>query len=389
MKKIFLLTFVLLLSITMTSCSIYNKPIDDQRENNETITNIESDAPNNNEIENGVTGVTQLQFVSALETYVESGTVSDVLLKAYKEADTIKAVPILGTYLEETDVITYMFFKDGSICSTALLSFDIKGETIDIELVEFAENDVSKYPFIETHSNEACYVAIKECLSADPDFEILGIVHNASGYQTTLPIGRCKGETVIKYFSNQPMNFNLVEPFESIEEGRTAFAKYLVQQDTIRSEIPIFSWETEQFYENGFWRMYSLGYIYNDTVENQEKIFPLVEAEIVDSWISIPLWDEGLNEGVLISHLLYYRNQLIGEIVIKEDPDCSVSALYAIIAQKDENGSYISMEKSEYQKAIESASTKHPNVEVKGVIFKENEYIPFGYQGDEIIYLVH
>ncbi len=388
MKKLFFLTLVLLLSISMVGCSIYDKSFDEQSEDVETIFDIESGKSNGDEIEENVTNGTQLQFLSALETYVESDKVSDTLLKAYKEADTVKSVPVLGTYLETTDVVAYMFFKDNSICSTALLSFDIKGEPVSIELAEFAETDISKYPFIDTHSNEACYIAIKECLSTDPDFEILGVVHSNSGYQTTLPIGRSKGETVIKYFFNQPMSFNLVEPFESIEEGRIAFAKYLVEQDAIKSEIPIFSWKTEKFYENGFWRKYSLDYIYDDTAENKDKILPFVEAEIVVSWISIPLLDEELNEGVLISHLLYYRNQLIGEVVIKENQDYSVSAIYARIAHKDADGAYVPIEKSEYQKAIESAASDYSHIEIEGVIFDEGRYIPFGYQGDEIIYMV-
>ena len=384
MKKILFSVIIFLLVVTMVGCSISDKKINGETDNeNETIKNIDAIEPDIDQKKDETSDAYHLQFLSALEAYVSSDKVSETLLNAYKGADTVKSVPILGTFLEPTDVVAYMFFNDGEICSTALLSFNTKGDPIDIELTEFAKTNLNDYTVIDAQSKESCYSSVKECLSINPKFEILGIVFNDSGYPATLPIGRCKGETVIKYFLNEPMSFNLVEPFETIEEGRVAFAKYLAEKDAIKAQIPIFSWETANFYETGFWRMYSLDYVYDDTEEYQNMILPNVEA--VDSWISIPLLDEELNEGVLISHLLYFRNQLIGEIVIMKKSDSSVVAIYADIAEKSGDGTYISIEKSEYQKAIEKAISFYPNVDIEGVIFRDGKYIPFGYHGDSMI----
>ena len=200
----------------------------------------------------------------------------------------------------------------------------------------------------------------------------------------TIPIGRAKGDETIKYFMNQEPNaFNLVEPFESIEEGRIAFAKYLAEMEEIKAQLPKFLWETERFFEDGFWSPYSLEYVFDDKEENINKIH-LIKYD-VDSWISLPLLDEELNEGVLISHLLYYRNKLIGEAVISRDPQNNLVAVYIEVAQKTDDGAYIAMEKSEYQKSIEKARELYPTIEMEGVMFKDGTYIPFGYQDEEII----
>lgn len=382
MKKIIILITVLLSAIMMIGCSVTGDSTSEENMTdvkNINVGRIESDtneAPNNNT-------TSDIEFLSALEKYASTDAISETLLRTYKEADAVRPIPILGPYLEETNIVAYMFFKNNSVCSSALLSFDTKGDPVDIELTEFAESDISKYPFIVAHSNESCYSSIKQCLSIDPDFEILGLVFNTLGMQTTLPVGRCKGETTIKYFYNEPMSFNLVEPFESIEEGRIAFAKYLAEREDIKAQLPKFLWETERFFEDGFWSPYSLEYVFDDKEENINKIH-LIKYD-VDSWISLPLLDEELNEGVLISHLLYYRNKLIGEAVISRDPQNNLVAVYIEVAQKTDDGAYIAMEKSEYQKSIKKARELYPNIEIEGVMFKDGTYIPFGYQDEEII----
>ncbi|MBE6646244.1 MAG: hypothetical protein E7611_01225 [Ruminococcaceae bacterium] len=337
---------------------------------------ISTPSPNENDI----------LFLSALTKHVESDKVSEELLKLFKNADTVRSVPLLGTYLEETNIRVYMFFNEGEICSTALLSFDTKGDPVDIELTEFAQTDTSEYLYIDAHSNESCYSAVKNCMEIDPNFEIIGIVFSTSGYHFTFPIGRCKGENVIKYFFNEPMLFNLVEPFESIEQGRDAFSEYLSEKEAIKAQLPIFLWNDVQFYESGFWNSYSLEYMYNDTKENQDQISPIVQY--IDSCIAIPLLDENFSEGVLVSHLLYYRNELIGEVVIcwKADAGTAV-AVYCDISQKREDGTYVKMDKSEYQKVIERARELYPYIEIAGVIFKEDSYIPFGYEEGQIVYM--
>lgn len=58
------------------------------------------------------------------------------------------------------------------------------------------------------------------------------------------------------------------------------------------------------------------------------------------------------------------------------------------MAEKSEDGTYISIEKSEYQNAIEKAISFYPNVDIEGVIFHDGKYIPFGYHGDSMILMV-
>ena len=87
----------------------------------------------------------------------------------------------------------------------------------------------------------------------------------------------------------------------------------------------------------------------------------------------------------MISHLLYYRDKLIGEVVISCDPQDNLAAVYFEVAQKTDDGTYIAMEKSEYQKTIEKARELYPTIEMEGVMFKDGTYIPFGYQDREMI----
>lgn len=383
MKKIIILITVLLSAIMMIGCSVTGDSTSEENMTdvkNINVGRIESDtneAPNNNT-------TSDIEFLSALEKYASTDAISETLLRTYKEADAVRPIPILGTYLEETNLVLYMFYKDASFCSTATLEFDVKGDPIDIELVEFASNDPDDYYYVDAISNESSCLAIMSCIEALPDFEILGIVYDNIGYPMTIPIGRAKGDETIKYFMNQEPNaFNLVEPFESIEEGRIAFAKYLAEMEEIKAQLPKFLWETERFFEDGFWSPYSLEYVFDDKEENINKIH-LIKYD-VDSWISLPLLDEELNEGVLISHLLYYRNKLIGEAVISRDPQNNLVAVYIEVAQKTDDGAYIAMEKSEYQKTIEKARELYPTIEMEGVMFKDGTYIPFGYQDGEMI----
>ena len=113
---------------------------------------------------------------------------------------------------------------------------------------------------------------------------------------------------------------------------------------------------------------------------------------LVDAVITRPLLDESFKEGELITHLVFYRGAFIGEVVLN---DCQeekgyfvILCEYAKIAEMGADGSYIPLGKSEYQKAIEKAGELYPDIEIEGVVFKEGKYMPFGYSGDEIVYLV-
>ena len=403
-KKNFLI-LVLLLSLLLISCSTAGNSInteentDKLKEAEREILESEKVAGGSNDLDDGENDTdaskvpldeleqNKIVFLSALDKHIASDTVSETLLKAYGDADNVMPIPIFGTYLEETDVVLYAFFKDEVVCSTAMLSFNIKNNPVDIELVEFAQTDTSKYPYVFAHSNEACYLEVKECLTVMPDFELLGIVLNDAGYPSAIPVGRCKGETVIKYFFNEPLNFNLVEPFETIEEGRIAFAKYLAERDTIKMQLPVFPWKNARFFEGGVWMEYSLDDMFDDSnVGNKNKIMPMQSD--VDSWIALPLLDENLQEGIFISHLLYCKNKLIGEVITVRGANEQLFGAYIEVAEKANDGTYIPIEKSEYQKAIETARSLFPHIEIKGVIFKNGEYIPFGYQGEEVVYLV-
>lgn len=392
MKKLFVFVLVMIVGcFLMVGCSFDNvhDPVEDNVENtNDTMDSVEeteANLPLQQDVQDEYySEKMQLELLSALNEYVDTDSVSETLLKSYNDADAVRAIPILGTYLEETNLVLYMFYKDASFCSTATLEFDVKGDPIDIELVEFASTDPDDYYYVDAISNESSCLAIMSCIEALPDFEILGIVYDNIGYPMTIPIGRAKGDETIKYFMNQEPNaFNLVEPFESIEEGRIAFAKYLAEAEEIKAQLPKFLWETEKFYEGGFWNAYSLDYVFEDNEENINKTEYI--RNDAESRISLPLLDEELNEGVLISHLLYYRNKLIGEVVISCDPQDNLAAVYFEVAQKTDDGAYIAMEKSEYQKSIEKARELYPNIEIEGVMFKDGTYIPFGYQDEEII----
>ncbi len=392
MKRLLVFVVVMITScFLMVGCSFDNAhdPIGDNTEETGGVTDTVEGTEANLPLQQGgqdeyYSEKMQLEFLSALNEYVGTDIVSETLLRSYSEADAVRAIPVLGTYLEETNLVLYMFYKDTSFCSTATLEFDVKGDPIDIELVEFASTDPDNYYYVDAISNESSCLAIMSCIEALPDFEILGIVYNNSGYPMPIPIGRAKGDETIKYFMNQePTAFNLVEPFETIEKGRIAFAKYLAEREEIKAQLPKFLWETEKFYEGGFWNAYSLDYVFDDNEENINKTEYI--RKDAESRISLPLLDEELNEGVLISHLLYYRNKLIGEVVISCDPQDNLAAVYFEVAQKTDDGAYIPMVKSEYQKAIEKARELYPNVEIEGVMFKDGTYIPFGYQDGETV----
>ncbi len=313
--------------------------------------------------------------IAYLDTFIKSGEATKELQNSYNISDNIETVPILGTYLEETNLVTYLFYTDGEFSSAVTLS--IEETSSEIKIGEFFKNLNAEKRY-GTVDDEYCFSKLSACMKNHANFEIKGLVYSASGYTTIYPVGCVKGENTLKYIDNdgEIKCFNLVDPFSSIEEGRVAFEKFLKTKQSQISSMTIFEWDsgTEYTYTWGFMRWYQ-----------DENALRFEYLNDFDNMIVVPLLDENGNEGVYILHLLYYHNTLIGEIVLKQTDGAPVS-VWENISTKNSDGTYKGIEICEYSKIMNEAKSKDETFVPTSVTFSDNTFVPNGFIENEFYY---
>lgn len=316
----------------------------------------------------------EIDYLECAEEYISSCDDMESFSVNYHNCDYVEAYPLLGTYLENTGMVAYLFYKDEEPVGIATLTIDPAGNVISASDYK----DMTKTPeYVVALSIEECYMVIVDCLVQYPTFEIVGIVLDTEGYPAVYPIGKFEGDSTLKYVHGDPREFSLVEPFTSVEEGRAAFALYMREKEKILSEITLYPWVSTEFYELGYLREFM----------NTEKYFMEKEngnfsyLDEYDSVIAVPLLSEELQENIYILHMLYYHNQLIAELIIQRKPDGSSITYLPVwenVAEKNEEGSYISINKSMYTSALGSVMSFDSSWENQGVVFQGGQLCPVG-----------
>ena len=319
-------------------------------------------------LENALT----LDFIDCVETYVESGKASAELVQNYQLSDRIEVIPVLGQYLENTRLAVYLFYRDDSLsgCTTLAMNTTINAQQIE----EFSRMDEQNDLYVEALSDEDCFLTISECQKNAPDFHIEGIVFQTEGYPCVIPVGRIEGEIFVKMFFGSVMEFRLVAPFQTIEQGRQAFEEYFDQKAEMLSDVIIYPWLKNPQNDGYYLRRY----------ENQGYEMPVYFREY-DNWVDIPLLDAQLEENHYSLYLLFQRNTLIAEVVIAREGD-RFEIAWENVATKNENGSYQMIEKSKYEQVYSAATGITPQSNICGVIFKDNDFHPYMKQGTQLQY---
>ncbi|MBO4354276.1 MAG: hypothetical protein J5860_04975 [Clostridia bacterium] len=288
------------------------------------------------------------------------------------ETDDIKIIPIYGTYLENTNSFLCMFFEDGEFIGAKSLSYDEITKAVDLSKykIDFRNN---KPLAVDALSDRNAYSMLKTCMGLFPDFEIVGVVYNTLGYQTTYPIGIQKGEDTMKYYAGELLNFRLVDPFRTAQEGAVLFEEYLDRKSEIKAQIPIYKWKTEHFYDDGYINPFQ-----NSSARFNQGVDAYAYLDDYDDIIAVPLIDEDGREDRYALHLLYYHNNLLAELIIEYLPNEKVRlcAVYENVAEKDEaTGEYDYLEKSEYQRVYEEYVAAHPGAKIKAIAFDGEQYV--------------
>lgn len=325
--------------------------------------------------EHYITFSAKFDYMQSAEEFARSVTGKNSFAENFRAADFVEAYPILGSYLETTDLAAYLFYSNGKPVGIATLRFDIYGSVL--ESSPYADM-TKKQGYVVALSNEACYQRILYCKENFPDFEIIGVAYSRKGFPAIYPVGVNAGSDHMQYVYTEPTDFKLVEPFATIEEGQKAFAVHRKEREDILSQLPIYSWQEAPFYETG--------YINAVDIRLTDEATASALGDY-DSMIAIPLLNKKLEENVYILHLLYYRNRLIAELVIERRPKETGSVYVPVwqkVAEKDTHGQYIPIEQSQYALSCKQAALSNEAWNGYGVVFNDAFY-PVGTVNDELM----
>ena len=189
------------------------------------------------------------------------------------------------------------------------------------------------------------------------------------------PVGKQSGKETIQFMYGELMDFKLVEPFKTLEEGRAAFSAYHAEKQKILSELTLYPWVDAACYYGGY-----LGEFKNSAEYiTAQKTGTFTYLEEYDSVIAVPLLSEDLQENEYILHLLYYHNQLIAELVLQRTSDGkTVAPVWENVADKTPDGKYIPINTSTYVRVLEQVATKNISWENQGVVFSNGQFCPIG-----------
>ncbi len=161
-----------------------------------------------------------------LEACAESA--SGKLRFACQNADRIEAIPIVGLYLEETDLVAYLFYKNNECFR--LLTLEIEETPRGAKIEELFLDPPKECS--ATSFDALCLGAVSTCREIAPAFEILAISFTGTPYPGFVPIGRVDGKAGIKCCNGGIlMDFPLVDPFDSLEAGRELLRSYYAKQN--------------------------------------------------------------------------------------------------------------------------------------------------------------
>jgi len=397
-----IITFALCFSFLFLTvgCALSNDTVTDGTEPEQTVpepstsnTNSPSEPPDDGE--NSI-------YLAYLETYVLSDSADDSLKTLYQSSQSIEVFPIFFNYFEKTDLLVFLFHKDGEIIGGEILTLEESNDPENTSRLAKAPETVNGYQLSPRYDNKETYInRVELCRSMCPDFRIIALEFDWHGTPEVLPVGYYQEETTIKFWRFDPVEYWRVDPFSTLEEGFRLYENYRQTRAGILSKIPIFSWKndyspySEFGYDGCYFFCGNIALDPNISTEEHEQLSACNQFKD-DSFI-IPLLSSELEENVYMLHLFYYHNELIGEIVlrrVKHDvydgdeywySDFTYVCEWKNIAEKDENGNYIPITEIKYQKVVEAAQEANPDHEICGVIFENGKFVPYYLDGDAVV----
>lgn len=276
---------------------------------------------------------------------------NDIVKKSEKSID----FPIYGDYLEKTDEIVRQYYCNNALFAAVALKNEALAQVF------------GKYNPL---GNKICLDVTNRCMKQYPDYEIVGYVYAREGYSAIYPLVFNKDEKKIQYYENELCDFRMTDSFGTVEEGRKAFADYFEMQRQIRLGIPVFPWETA---DDNYNYSFINKYLHQDMWQDTTLLDKLPDTEFAvqyDSYIALPLLDKDMEEGKYVGYLLYWKNKLIAELVLKVDDETYSGVFLSCSSYDIDKKAFEPVAQSEYLTSIQS-SGKSPSY----VIWNNGSYL--------------
>lgn len=316
----------------------------------------------------------EFNLVELAADYAQRDDSSEWFREIYLESGLIKAYPVYGTYLEPTNLAVYAFFKDGELIGTRTMAIDVSNETLLVADFDTEHDEMLPYnPF----SDYNCFSVMKSTVINCETYEILGFIFCDMGAKTIYNVGKEAGDKYITYMYGSPEQFRLVEPFETISEGRAAFADYFEQKGSFIKNNPQYRWNDKQ-------KAFPSLNRYVNTDKN--AISNPIYGYFLDDWIEVNLLDKDMNECKYNLYLITYHGQLVSEVVLYYNDGASASyydgntdiPVYEKTAELGEDGKPLPMGKSMYEEFILAYKAEHGGDVPAAVVFDGGKYIAVG-----------
>ncbi len=320
------------------------------------------------------------ELVELLTAYASSSQASERANRLILESDRIVPLQICGPKLEESDLWAVLFYNGDGL--EDLIVFQLDGSVSPMRLAEMTD-EIVEFAYDEDDNVETAMLSsIKHYSELYPTFDFEGIRIDEKEGTYVLPFGYCEGENTLKYLLGEPCEFECVEPFKTVEEGREKYRAYLEHMDKLRGEMRRFKWSNHITYVD------LDGYI--PVFKANAHLYGISESEIeylssYDEIITLPLLDVNGKTHVNLLHLIYYRGKLIAEVVLSDKYLSPYTVEWQNVSEKNASGEYIGIDKPLYVKVMNAMKALDPSFKPKNVIFAEGKFIPFMIDGETMI----
>ncbi len=283
-------------------------------------------------------------YIVLMEEYVKSEGANADVVSSFNNADFILSVPVVGNMYEYTSLMMVTFYDD------TYHMFD--GKVMQV-VVENDKEKLIKWNYDLDGKNDGMaweidvFTQLKAYSGNDE------IIYKAVGV---------KADTTVMDKKNG-----------SIVAKQNYFKERVKKDKEIYSRIPKYQWTSKQEF----------------TVYPYGKYGP---NDVYDVQLSIPLLNKDLEEGVYQTFIFLNKSNIVAEVVVSEKDlelyeykgNQTLSNLPARYKKYKKN-KYI--DEIQYSKVVCASWTSNPGFLVKGVIFHDKQYFPYGeYNGEMWVY---
>ncbi|MBR6697068.1 MAG: hypothetical protein IKL73_02225 [Lachnospiraceae bacterium] len=298
-----------------------------------------------------------------IDEYIKHEDADKEVVLSYKEADSIETIPVLGNMYEATSLVVYMFLKEEDMINASVMQIVKESDTIKL-IRWYNEIDKSGEIIID---DEMFLTGLINAMKEKDEFEVIAI--NASGNA----VGKEKPKDIIKEYSYAGINNRFVGPFSTIEEMREGYKLYAAYRKELNAKLPIYPWTSASEFTVWPYQQYGL----NDEF---------------DVKLQIPLLNKDLEEGVYQTFIFLNKSEILAEMVISdkdaEKYENKTKRTFSNLPARYKNYSKKkSVDEILYSKVVLASWESNPGFLVRGVIFHDKRYFPYGeYNGEMWVY---